>query len=77
MSDRTIIVAPTFAEAQAEANSLGRAAMAVILVSNGTSGRLRGLTFSETDLIRVREDAWTDELFDMVKASLATSQVDA
>jgi len=77
MSDRTVIVAPTLAEAQAEADELGLSPRNVLLASNSTVDRLRGHSATENDLVRIRETDWSDELRDNVGFVLAGAEVEA
>ena len=70
---RTVIVAPTLAEAQAEADELALSPRNVLLASNTTTNRLRGHKFTEDDLVRIREEAWSDDLVTNVDICLRWS----
>jgi len=70
---RTVIVAPTLAEAQAEADELALSPRNVLLVSNSSTARLRGHELTEDDLVRIREEAWSGDLVTNVDLCLRWS----
>jgi hypothetical protein len=70
MPDRVVIVAPTEAEASGEADELGIPRAQQHTVHNGSPYSLRGMRLTESELVRVRESGWSDELRSLVDAAL-------
>jgi hypothetical protein len=67
---RTVVVAPTLAEAEAEARELGIRRQDALLVANGCTSFLRGHAVTEDEVVRVREESWSPELRATLEHSL-------
>jgi hypothetical protein len=72
---RVVIVAPTAYEAEGEADALDVPHAQQMIVTNRSADRLRGHTLTEQQIVRVREDGWSEQLREMVDVALMAGEL--